>query len=296
MTRIAPGGAAICPGIVVHHRSRPVDHRFSYPVSLIWVDPDDPHELTAEHPLWSADRPAPVRFRRRDYLDGTDEPIGPAVRSLVAAPLGHRPTGPVRMLTQPRRWGWLFNPITIYLIWDAPDRLPRAALLEVTNTPWKERTTYAVALESTGDQPGLAATFPKTLHVSPFLDEDHHYRLVVDGADGQRGVPRFIVELDLYPNRIHTPRSDGCDVETTKPSPVLTTRLVVERHRPDRNTMNTALLTNPLATHRVSFGIHRQAAALWRKGVPFVAHPRKRTAQLEVEPSSARVRGRRRRR
>jgi DUF1365 family protein len=244
---------------------------------MVWVDPDRTGELVGHHPLWSDKRPAPVELRRTDYFDGGHQPIGPAVRDLVAEPIGHRPDGPVRMLTQPRTWGWLFNPITVYLVWEAgaAGDAPLGAVLEVTNTPWKERTTYAVALEphTSGERRGVGAVFAKTLHVSPFLDEAFTYRLLITEHRRRSGVRRLIVDLDC----IQQPNLDGSDVKEPTDLPVLTTRLIVDRHRPHRRAMTKSLLTNPFPTHRVSFGIHRQALTLWRKKVPFVAHPRKRT-------------------
>ena len=101
--------------------------------------PDDPAALCPHHPLWSATRMSPARFRRRDYGDARTGSLGERVRDELAPLLGRRPAGEVRMLTQVRRWGWLFNPITVYLVWDADPQLPVGAVLEVTNTPWKER-------------------------------------------------------------------------------------------------------------------------------------------------------------
>ena len=302
---LTAGGPAVCSGVVLHHRHRPTEHRFTYPVSLVWLDPDDPDPLFAQHPLWSARRTAPVRFRRRDYFDGGRGAIGPALRDLVGDALGQRPEGAVRMLTQPRTWGWLFNPITIYLLWaggstlsadgatatpgsGGAERDPVAAVLEVTNTPWKERHRYVVGLVRRTSTRGsaLEAAFAKSLHVSPFLDEDYRYRLRLAERDGRGGARRLTVDLDVIPpassgrlcdNRIQRPDVNGGDVETPTGEPVLTTRLVVHRYRPSRRVMTNALIRTPLPTHRVSFGIHRQAAALWRKGVPFVAHPRRAT-------------------
>ena len=171
MAWLPPGPPAIAVGRVVHRRTGPTEHRFDYPMTQVWIDPDDPGPLFDQHRLWSDRHPAPARFRRRDLLDGDDRPLGPAIRRRLADGLDRVFAGPLRTLTQPRIWGWLFNPITVHLAWhDEGDPAPAAALLEVTNTPWKERHCYPVALQPSAD--GLRARFAKELHVSPFLDLD----------------------------------------------------------------------------------------------------------------------------
>jgi hypothetical protein len=105
----------------------------------------------------------------------------------------------------------------------------------------------------------MNATFGKELHVSPFLDEEFRYDLRLRGSDD-----RVELELDVVP--------DGAD------SPTVLTSMSLDRRTATRAALGAALRTNPLPTHRVSLGIHVQALRLWRKGVPFVQHPRKRRA------------------
>ena len=259
-----PGDAAVSVSQMWHRRNRPAHHEFRQRVVQIWIDPDRPEELFDHHPLWSCGRWRPVRFARHDYLDGSDRPIGPAVRDLLEEPLGRRPAGPVRMLTQPRTWGWLFNPITVYLAWDGGGP-PVGAVLEVTNTPWKERLTYPLALEADGGR--LRATFAKRLHVSPFLDEDHHYHLALTPGDDGRN---FELTLDVVPSMGTQIGGEATD------DPVMETSLLVERRPPTTAALTAALARHPLATHRVSLGIHVQAARLVAKRVPFVPHPKRR--------------------
>ena len=69
--------------------------------------------------LWSARRPAPAWFRRKDYLGPVDLPLDEAVRRRVAAETGQRPDGPIRMLTHLRYFGYCMNPVTFYYCFDA---------------------------------------------------------------------------------------------------------------------------------------------------------------------------------
>lgn len=251
---MTPGVPATCEGHVFHRRLSPAVHEFSYPVSYVWLDPDAPRELCRHHPLWSAMHPAPARFRAADYGDGSTSPLGEQVREALYLATGHRPDGPIRMLTQVRRWGWLFNPITLYVAWNADTATPVGVVLEVTNTPWKERHRYAVELCTDDSQ--FTARVRKVLHVSPFLDEAFDYVIGLSGDES----------LELTVDVVRPSTDDA----------VLTTRLQVLRRPASRRSLNRLLTHNVAPTHRVSAGIHSQAARLWAKRVPFVPHPRTR--------------------
>ena len=265
---VRPGVPAVCAGHVAHRRLVPKVHEFRYPVSYVWLDPDAPGDLCRHHPLWSATHPSPARFRSHDYGDGSTVSLGDQVRDELCHALGRRPAGQVRMLTQLRRWGWLFNPITLYVAWDADDETPAGAVLEVTNTPWKERHRYAVALDAADRANGETARFTarvrKVLHVSPFLDEEFDYVINISAIDLPAAVDSDSLDLTI----------DVVEPETDQA--VLTTRLQLGRVPASRRSLGIALRQNVAPTHRVSMRIHAQAAILWVKRVPFVAHPRKR--------------------
>lgn len=265
------GPAAVCVGTVHHRRRTPTVHEFTNAVRYVWIDPDRPEELTRHHWAWSSTRSAPMRFRARDFgrrgPEGAATGLAEQARDDLAPVLGHRPGGAVRMLSQLRHLGWLFNPITIFVVWDDEPDVPAGAVLEVTNTPWKERHRYPVALEQPDGR--FVARFAKELHVSPFLDEDFDYLLALEDRDD-----RIVVSLDVVPH------DDG----TAPAGPTVSTRLDVARVPADRDALAAALWAVPLSTQRVSAGIHAQALALWRKRVPFVAHPGKRRAPDRTHP------------
>lgn len=253
---MTPGPPAICTGFVSHHRTSPTEHQFSYPIHQLWFDPDNPEELTQIHKLWSHNRPAPARFRKSDYGIASGGALGSEVRADLQTVLGFKPGGPVRIVTQIRRWGWLFNPITLFLAWDKSETDPVGAVLEVTNTPWKERHRYPIRLIRDGEQ--FVASFPKQLHVSPFLEEDFVYEFSIQ--DSEAGC---IYEIDV--------------VDSTG-NAIVRTAAHMERKKATRASLGRSLMLSPLSTRQVSAGIHSQALRLVRKRVPFVAHPDKRKA------------------
>ncbi len=252
------GPAALCEGTVWHRRNRPAVNEFTYSVSHVWIDPDHPEEIAARSRLWSASGRAPARFRRKDYGLRPEMSLGEEIRSAVEPLLGHSPAGPVRMLSQIRRWGWLFNPITLFLVWDEEDGEPVAAVAEVTNTPWKERTQYPVLLARSAERE-WSTRFAKTLHVSPFLGENFDYELRVVDND-----PCMEVTIDV------------CAAGVSEA--IVQTAVRVERLPPTAVNLRRTLFRHALSTRRVSVGIHAQAMRLGRKRVPFVSHPKRHSA------------------
>ena len=256
--------SALYEGVVRHRRFAPVRHEFSSPIVMTLLDLDELDELVDDLPLWSRRRAAPVHFRRRDHLDGTDRPMVDALGDIVEREIGRRPTGPVRMLTHLRTWGWVFNPISVFWCFDESGR-PDVVVLEVTNTPWKERHWYVIEAEAeTAD--GRSRVFPKALHVSPFMDMALDYRFSFTAPTSEPGSPLSVrLELLRAGRKVFDADLSLSRVELTRRSAV------------------TMLARHPLQTVRVSAGIHWQAARLWAKRVPYVPHPnRSLTAPVSV--------------
>jgi uncharacterized protein len=148
--------SALYEGWVRHRRMEPVEHEFHNRLFMAYLDLDELPELLDGVPLWSARRPAPAWFRRRDFLE-----------------LDH--AGPVRLLTHVRTFGHLFNPISLYYCFAPDGQRVEKVVAEVTNTPWGERHSYELEPRET--------TVDKELHVSPFLgmNAEYHVRLTTPG-------------------------------------------------------------------------------------------------------------------
>jgi hypothetical protein len=254
--------SALYEGRVVHHRRTPVDHRFSYRIALVYLDLAEVDEVCRLHPLWSVERANAVTFRRSDYLGDASEPLDASVRDLVHQRTGHRPDGPVGVLTQLRTWGWLFNPITTYYCWDPTGTTVETVVVEVTNTPWHERTTYV--LPGTGTYRA-----PKAMHVSPFLPMDLVHRFVI----GEPGRQLTLAVDDFAGNEL-----------------VFGASMALTRVPAGRRAQGRLLWRFPLMTLRVSIGIYRQALALRRKGVPFHRHPTTPEAVAHRDPGGGKER------
>ena len=243
------GHSAVYEGWVRHRRFAPVPHAFRYRLFMMYLDLDELPRLFEGIPGWSVERPNLASFRRRDYLGPADRPLDACVRDLVEERTGHRPAGPVRLLTHMRYLGYCFNPVSFYYCFAADGVGVESVVAEITNTPWGERHAYVLSRAPGG---GLRARFAKEFHVSPFMPMTQEYdwrfgdpgrRLALHMANRQEGEVRFDATLAL------------------------------RRHPLEARVLARVLLAHPLMTARVSAGIYWQALRLWIKRAPFHSHP-----------------------
>jgi DUF1365 family protein len=244
-------------GTVRHRRLLPVPHEFSYRMFMMYLDLDELPQVFDGRWLWSARRIAPAWFRRADYLGDHHVPLADAVRNLVAERTGTRPTGPIRLLTHLRYWGYIQNPVSFYYCFDATGEALDAIVAEITNTPWGERHAYVIPTTA-GREPQHAA-FDKSFHVSPFMPMDQRYaweltapgkELRVRMSSHRDGEQLFEAALSLHRVPISGSVLAGC------------------------------LARHPWMTASVVAGIYWQALRLWLRGVPFHVHPAKRSSDV----------------
>ena len=257
--------SAIYRGWLDHRRTAPTRHAFRYPLFMVYLDLAELDRVFAGRWFWSTRRPALARFDRRDHMGDAADSLDHAVRDLVAERIGKRPRGPIRLLTQLRHLGYVFNPVSFYYCFDAADRCLEAIVAEVKNTPWGERHCYV--LDGRGQGEGnrwLHARSAKAMHVSPFhpmaLDYDWRIRMPDD---------RLAVRMALTPCDAAGPRGA---------QPVFDATLALRRVPISAWTLAATLLRFPLMTLQVIVAIHWQALRLWIKRVPLHDHPARHPA------------------
>lgn len=250
--------SALYTGWVRHRRHAPHAHAFRYRLFLAYLDLSEVDKVFSGKWLWSVGRCNIAEFRRSDYLGDPDVPLDTAVRDCVEQHAGTRPTGPIRLLTHLRYFGYCFNPVSFYYCFADDGCTLQTVVAEITNTPWKQRHAYVLPVaESTTHGSVHAWRFDKGFHVSPFMAMEHSYawRLGVPG-DALR-VHMQVLPADATP--AHTPAFDAT--------------LVLRRTPIDARHLAAALLRFPLMTLQVVLAIHWQALRLWLRGNPVHDHP-----------------------
>ncbi|BBV97246.1 MULTISPECIES: DUF1365 domain-containing protein [Pseudomonas] len=242
--------SSLCQGWVSHKRLSPRPHAFRYRVGMFYLDLNEQQQLLNLCHWLGPSRLAPLCWRETDYLPALTrqgKPLAEAARQLVGQAIGQVPEGAVHLLTQPRCWGLSFNPVSTYFCHDQQGQLV-AVLLEVRNTPWRERFHYVLPVEGDLAQPFSMA---KAFHVSPFMPLDMEYRL------------RFA--LDAQRVRIH--------MENWRAGyKVFEADLALLRQPLDRAGLQRHILNFPWMSLRTLTGIYWQALRLLLKRTPVHDH------------------------
>ncbi len=241
----------IYKGWVRHRRTAPTHHRFHYRMFMLYLDLAELPQLFDAVPFWSARRPAPAWFKRSDYHGPADVPLDRAVRDLIEARTGARPSGPIRLLTHLRYFGYCMNPVSFYYCFDAADTRLETIVAEITNTPWNERHQYVLPVAA-GSAGIRRFEFDKDFHVSPFMPMDLTYRWGFNAPAQQ-----LLVHMQNL-------RSGERLFDAT---------LCLTAEAVTAGALLRCLVGYPLMTLRVIAAIHWQALRLWWKKTPFFAHP-----------------------
>jgi DUF1365 family protein len=236
-------------GQLVHVRSDEHARRFRYPVFIAGLELDELPALDRALRLFAYNRAGLFSLRDRDYGDGA-----PSVTAWHRAQLARRglpPPARVRLVTWLRTAGYVFNPVSFFLGYDARDTLA-TVVAEVRNN-YGGRHTYVMGPEQRrdGDGDATCATYrvDKAFFVSPFL----HGPATYDFRFGARA-DRLDVHMDVR-------RPDGARVLMAHLGGVPTSFT-------DR-ALAAAALRYPLMSLQVIALIYGEALLAHARGVPY---------------------------
>ncbi len=252
-------------GQVKHRRYTPVAHAFSYRLFMLYLDLDELPGLFKRYWLWSAKHPALARFRRADHLGDSSTELAAAVRRLVKEKTGIELTGPVRLLTNLRYFGYGFNPVSFYYCFDAADSKVEVIVAEVNNTPWGEQHCYILPESiNRGNSRNKRFLVDKSFHVSPFMDMNVDYDWRFTAPAGH-----LVVHKKNY--------KDG--------KALFDATLVLDRKPISSYSLAGVLVRYPFMTVKIVLAIYFQALQLWLKKTPLHPHPDKhQPPESVIEP------------
>lgn len=241
-------------GEVSHHRKAPRKHDLHYDVYMAHLFLDELEDIFTDRWFWSVDRSNLGGFHRADYHRREIPDLADAVRQTMSDQLHREITGPISIITHLRTFGYCFNPVSFYFLWNEDRTRPTALMAEITNTPWGEQYAKCFEWETGKNEDRSDHEFRKEFHVSPFIGMDIDY-------DWRFRSPAENFQSDMILQQ---------DKKT-----FFTAHLKLHRRPLDGRNLAWALARFPFMTLNVTRAIYWNALILRLKGCPFYPHPKK---------------------
>jgi DUF1365 family protein len=249
---------AIYTGHVAHRR--PGKHRLRYSVFMLALDLDGvPRGLR----LFAHNRHALMALRDRDHAGRIEAPIKPQIEAkLRDAGIGWS-GGRIVLLTMPRLFNYVFNPLSIYFCYRHDGAL--AALVHEVSNTFGESHFYVLPPKVTGEG-AITQSCDKDFFVSPFLENDLTYDF-----------------------RITPPGENVVVAMTVKHGDAiaLTASFAGERRDLSDAQLLRVWLGNPLMTLKVIAGIHWEALLMWLKGVRYLGRRGQSPSRVREKKAAA---------
>ncbi len=250
--------SCIYNGSVIHKRFKPKEHFFKYKVFSLFIDLSELEELNKNLKFFSFNKFNLISFHEKDH----GERDGSSLLSWVKLNLRNNNISTenikIKLLCYPRILGYVFNPLSIFFIYDKDEKLI-SILYEVKNT-FGEQHTYVFKVES--ENKLIQNNCSKKFHVSPFIEMNCNYffRILNPGEN-------LSVKIDQYDKegKILFASQDGKRFDLTS-----------------ENLMN-SYLKHPLMTFKIISAIHFEAFKLWIKGIKYVKKKLKIKNNITVE-------------
>ena len=237
--------SCIYNGQVVHKRFRPKEHFFKYKVFSLLLDLSELNLLDKELKIFSYNK-----FNILSFFDIDHGPRdGTSLISWVKKNLDNNNINSegiqIKLLCYPRVWGYVFNPLSIFFVYDKNSNLV-SILYEVKNT-FGEQHTYVFKIDNSNQLSQHSCK--KKFHVSPFIEMNCSYYFKILNPTNKLSV---VINQNDDNGKILFASQDGLKNELN-----------------NKNLM-ISFISNPLMSFKIIGAIHFEALKLWLKGIKLV--------------------------
>ena len=233
----------IFTGKVIHRRFKPKDHYFKYSVFSLLIDLDELEDIQKEISIFSYNKFNLISFFDKDH----GERDGTSLKNWVYSNLkriGIEEEVNIKLLCYPRIFGYVFNPLSIFFVYDKNSKLI-AILYEVKNT-FGEQHTYVF---KTNDEKVIQNRCKKQFYVSPFIEMNCNYRFKILKPEKQLSV---VINQSDNEGKLLFASQDGVAREFNNKNLII------------------SFLSHPLMSFKVIAAIHYEAFKLWIKRIKLV--------------------------
>ena len=237
--------SSIYNGTVIHKRFKPKTHFFKYKVFSLLIDLSELAILDQKINFFSYNKFNLISFFDKDHGNRDGSSLVEWIKKNLIQNNIKSDDIKIKILCYPRILGYVFNPLSVFFIYDLSDRMI-SILYEVKNT-FGEQHTYVFRIDD--DNKLYQHNCSKKLHVSPFIEMDCNYffRLLKPGK-------KISIIIDQYQTneKILYASQDGKRVDFNSKE------------------LLRSYLKHPLMTFKIISAIHFEAFKLWTKGIKFI--------------------------
>ena len=236
--------SVIYNGKVIHRRFKPKEHYFKYNVFSLLIDLDELEIIQNKIKIFSYNKFNIISFYDTDHgpRDGTSLKKW-IIKNLKDIGINNENIQ-IKLLCYPRIFGYAFNPLSVFFIYDQNSRLI-SILYEVKNT-FGEQHTY---IFKTDDDKTIINNCSKKFHVSPFIEMECHYYFRVLKPSDKISV---IIDQSDKDGKLLYASQDG------------------NARKLNEKNLLISYISHPLMTFKIIVAIHYEALKLWLKGIKFV--------------------------
>lgn len=175
-------------GTVAHWRKSPREHSFTYPVFSFAFDVDELATLSIAPRLVALDKRAIFSVRSADYLEGEGN-LRDKVERVLERQGCHEKPARITLVTSPRYFGYVFNPVSFFACFDSSDRV--LGLITQVNNTFGDTHVYPLVCSPSG-MPAVWR-FSKDFFVSPFFNMEGTYEVALE-SEGEA----LSIRVDLH--------------------------------------------------------------------------------------------------
>ncbi|MCA9406075.1 MAG: DUF1365 domain-containing protein [Candidatus Omnitrophica bacterium] len=243
---------------VMHDRLKPKRHKFTHSTFMFYLDLDEIDRVADRLKLFSRNRFNIYSFYDQDHMEFDGRTVKDNVLAFLKKKDIDLPVEKIKLLTNVRTFGHIFNPVSFYFCFDRNDN-PLCVVPEIGNT-FREMKPYVISQDTLFNNQ-FKDRQTKHFYISPFidLDVDMQFKIRIPGErlniriDDYRGEDRFLL-----------------------------TSLLGEQKALSNKNLFLYTLCFPFITLKVIGLIHFHAFCLWLKKIPFHAKEANMHLQKEV--------------
>ncbi len=244
-------------GKVIHKRFKPKEHYFKYNVFSLLIDLNELEQINKDIKFFSYNKFNIISFFDKDHGDRDGSSIKSWVKKNLKSIGIMTEDISIRLLCYPRIFGYVFNPLSTYFIYNKHSELI-SIFYEVKNT-FGEQHTYIFKAR---DEKTVQNKCKKKFYVSPFIEMDCEYHFKTLNPREQLSV---VINQNDKDGKLLFASQDGISKDFNNKNLIL------------------SYLTHPLMTFKIIGAIHYEAFKLWTKRIKLIAKKIKLKNNITIE-------------